>query len=141
MTREEKTDKLRQLIAEKSATADGFMTRDALGSLKNAFKICCQQLAAGKLFRERVGGSAAFAYFSTPALAKAFAQRQQSAVLARAATTINFAPKPPAAPCKAAEIVYPPNYRRTVRMMGLGRYEVPDMPMRRIGQPDFSMSI
>jgi hypothetical protein len=55
MTREEKSALLLQLIAQKSATAEGFFTADAkqFNAEKNAAKVCRQQLADGALFRVR----------------------------------------------------------------------------------------
>ncbi len=138
MTRQEKTDQLHQLIAEKSATADGFMTRDAMGSLKAAAKECRKQLAAGTLFREPCGNSAAFAYFSTPALAKAFAKRQQDAVLKKAGT-LSFA-KSPAGPCVAAEVIMLEGVKITRRLFADLR-TVPEMPFLRVGQPGFKMCV
>jgi hypothetical protein len=55
MTREENSALLLQLIAEKSATAEGFFTADAkqFNAEKSAAKVCRQQLADGALFRVR----------------------------------------------------------------------------------------
>jgi len=50
-------------------------------------------------------------------------------------------PKVQPAPHANAEIVHTAQTRYSSRMMGLGRYEVPDMPVRRIGQPGFSMTV
>jgi hypothetical protein len=50
-------------------------------------------------------------------------------------------PYHPPAPRRAAEIIWPAHYRKTTSLMPPGRYEVSAQPVRRIGQPGFSMSI
>ena len=136
-----KTIILRQLIADKAATPDGFFTADArvLQSEKNAAKICRQLVEAGKLFRVRAGQTT-YAHFTTQTAANSWMQRHRAAVLAKAKTTISFAPKKQPAAKSTAEIVHTANTLYSTRMMGPGRYEA-SIPRQRIGSAGFSMSI
>jgi hypothetical protein len=94
MTREEKTALLLQLIAEKSATAEGFFTADAkqFNAETSAAKVCRQQLADGTLFRVRANQTM-YAYFRTQVMANAYLRQHQNTLLAKAATKLSFAPK------------------------------------------------
>lgn len=131
-----KTLALLKLIADLSATPDGFFTRDAkaMQAEKNAAKLCRRQFEAGTLFRARANQST-YAYFSRQALAAAYMVRHRETVLAKAATTISFAPKAarprnPAAPKASAMIIWPAKMPEC-RMMP-DRYAV-TVPFQRIG--------
>jgi hypothetical protein len=142
MTREEKSALLLQLIAEKSATAEGFFTADAkqLSAEKNIAKVCRQQLADGTLFRVRANQTM-YAYFRTQVMANTYMREHQNALLAKAATKLSFEPKQTKAnPHKAvAEPIYTAQ-TRYIRQMMPDRHHV-EVPFLRIGQPGFSMSI
>lgn len=131
---------LLQLIAEKSATAEGFFTADAkaIGAEKNAAKKCREHVAAGVLFRVRAGQTT-YAHFTTQAMANAYMHRHRDTVLARAAATLSFAPKAVKPPKVVAEPIHTPQTRYISRMMP--EHNAVVVPYRRIGQPGFSMSI
>jgi hypothetical protein len=142
MTREEKSALLLQLIAQKSATAEGFLTADAkqLNAEKNAAKVCRQQLADGALFRVRANQTM-YAYFKTQVMANAYLRQHQNALLAKAATKLSFEPKE--AKTKPQKVIAQPIYTaqtRYIRQMMPDRHHV-EVPFLRIGQSGFSMSI
>lgn len=118
MTRTEKKTLLMQLIYANAASASGFLVADAkpMAAEKSAARACRQAADAGTLFKVRVSQSAAFAYFSTQVLANAYQRKHQKDVLANAATTITFAPKPAkvAKPSQSAEPFYPAHVKTRV---------------------------
>jgi hypothetical protein len=116
---------LRQLVAEKAPTPEGFALADAKHlATQTTPKYCSQQVARGLLFKGKVGHTM-IRYFSTAQAAKQFeADNKKPVLIAPSKPMRCMQGKAPAGPCVAAKIVYPDRYPKTVSLMARPRNQV-----------------
>lgn len=131
---------LRQLVAQKAPTPEGFALADAKHlATQTTPKYCSQQVALGLLFKGKVGHSL-IRYFSTAHAARQFEIDNKKPVLIAPSKPVKcMQDKAPAGPCKATEPIHTANTRYSSRPWVDPR--AVSVPYRRIGQPGFSMSI
>ena len=143
-------DSIRDNILTQAATPKGF----AIGGHKTAQYHCNVLLAAGVLHRARVN-MLLVRYFTTAEAAAAFLTANPWASSKTTRHLRPSQPKPtklqqlqvvqrkaysPPAPKRDAVAVYPEHYRKTVHLMGLGRYEA-SLPMVRMGSAEWRAGV
>lgn len=123
-----------QLVAEKSATPEGFALGDAK-HLQTQYtqKLCQRQVAKGVLFRGCIGPMLV-RFFSTAQAARQFetSNRQDWLVPKKATFHISSKPKPQPAPRPDAVTVHTVHTIYTSRATPPGRFSV-EVPMQRMG--------
>ena len=132
---------LRQLIDQKSKTAQGFSITDGGENKKNAYKLCDALVKKGMLYKASPGPRL-HRYFATQQAANKWLVLHGAEAMCQATPTnipgINPG-KPTAALKKDAVIVDGPNVKRSYRPW-IDRYAV-SVPRLRIGQPGWSMTV
>lgn len=116
---------LRQLVAQKAPTPEGFALADARHlATQTTPKYCSQQVARGLLFKGKVGHTM-IRYFSTAQAAKQFeADNKKPVLIAPSKPMRCMQGTAPVGPCVAAKIVYPDRYPKTVSLMAPPRNQV-----------------
>jgi len=124
-------DKLRAIIAVKSAEPDGFeLWRDAPEfDPKSSRNECDRQIRAGHLFKAKINHTHA-AYLSTLAARNAFLVRRGVDATAMSKQIVHLARRKPESVKlhKSAMVVYPPGYKLTIHPTPVPRNRAFELP-------------